>query len=101
MAGLPFDKQSLLAFIQSLPDEISVGPFEMSSSAESDLSFDVGRWEAADYGNMLRGGRHVRGVENSLTFRLSFRTREEGYFKRTLELPEGEWRDIKRINLDS
>ncbi|WP_146002144.1 hypothetical protein [Cupriavidus pauculus] len=85
------DKRQLLELIQSLPDDLSVQPLELSECKQREHS-----WEA-QCRTGLYGGVYQRNVDNTLTLRLDFKTREEGEFRRTHTDPDGGFRNLRRI----
>lgn len=97
MSLLPHDKASLLAYIQTLPDDIQIGPYEMNCQDGGDVQIRAGRWGASDGYDPFYGGRYERKVENMLRFTVRFTTRDEGWFKRTPEDPDGSFRKIHRM----
>lgn len=85
------DKKQLLDFIQSLPDDLYVQPLEIQ-----ECKHEQGPWEGQNRITTL-GGVYQRGVDNTLTLRLDFKTRYEGEFRRTYENPDGEFHNLHRI----
>lgn len=86
------DKQQLLEFVQRLPDDAEAFPFELSECEQ-----DAGCWESQHQSGEY-GGIYRRTIQNALTLRLSFKTREQGEFRRTYEDPDGMFRNLRRIN---
>lgn len=85
------DKAQLIAWINDMPDDMFVLPLEIS-----EVSSREGPWvyqhRSGDY-----GGVHHRRVDNTLVLRIQFKTTFEGEFRRTYEIPEGVWRNVRRV----
>lgn len=85
------DKQQLLEFVQSLPDDLQVMPL-----ACEEVDRREHEWESQHRSTHL-GGVYQRNVDNTITLRLSFRTREQGEFLRTYTDPDGTFRNLRQV----
>lgn len=85
------DKQSLIKFIESLPDNLFVRPLNYEE-VERKQSEPESLYKSGHY-----GGVYQWDVENVLTLRLEFNTRVQGEFRRTYTNPDGDWRNCKRV----
>lgn len=88
---LPHDKQALIAFIQSLPDDLEVVPFEYR-----EIVTEAEPWAGTGQ-QTYQGGTHERNVHHGLTLRLAFKTRERMYFQRTYTEPDGVISGLHRV----
>lgn len=84
-------KQELLDLINSLPDDMQALPINVMECAQ-----EASAWERQGVTTDL-GSVYQRNVDNEVTLRLHFRTREQGEFLRTYTDPDGSFRNMKRI----
>lgn len=85
------DKQQLLEFVQTLPDNLEVMPISFDESKQ-----EYREWEP-QYRSTDLGGVYQCNVDNILTLRFQFMTRYQGEFMRTYNDPDGSFRNLHRV----
>ena len=86
------NKQQLLEFITSLPDDLTITPIDLS-----ECKSEAGDWKSQNKVTSL-GGVYQQRVDNTLVLRLEFTARYEGEFRRTLENQDGVFHNVHRVN---
>jgi hypothetical protein len=82
-------KQQLLQFVQDLPDNVEVFPFEYANEHDS-FQFET-PWKSHQL------GIYRKSVTNNLTLKLKFTAEIEGEFLRTYTNQAGQFLNIHRI----
>jgi hypothetical protein len=85
------NKAQLIAFVQSLPDDLCVQPLELTEAASR-----KGPWERME-GEQQLSNVYRRDVDNTLTIQLDFKTTYQGEFQRTYSQPDGVFTNLKRV----
>lgn len=91
---MKINKQELLDFVNSLPDNVEV-------EATNILEADCYKREWTPVQNPVYsdlGGHYETLVTNTITMTFKFDTKYEGFFKRTYENREGIFRNVRRVN---
>lgn len=84
-------KQELLNLINSLPDDMKAIPIDVMECAQ-----EASAWERQGVTTDL-GSVYQRNVDNEVTLKLHFRTREQGEFLRTYTDPDGSFSNMQLI----
>lgn len=86
------DKEELIRFIKSLPDDLQSMPIEITEHSQVHSP-----WYSTHESGLF-GGIHKKRVENNVTIQLVFTTEYQGEFRREYTNPEGSFFNVKRTN---